>query len=158
MLRYKETAIVLYEVPDEISLAINICGCIHHCPDCHSKYLWNDDGDLLMKDFADILREYGPFISCVCFMGGDHDQKELVELCKIVHKKGYKTCLYTGEDTTGLIKGLLNELDYVKTGRFIKEKGPLNCPTTNQRMFKKVSGDWQDITSIFWKKYGEKEN
>lgn len=158
MLKHKGAAIVLQEVPDEISLAINVSGCTHQCPGCHSKALWDNDGQPLMADLNRLLTPYLPYISCVCFMGGDQDQKELLLLCKILHADGLKTCLYTGCSLSDLIKPLLDELDYVKIGRFIQEKGPLDSPTTNQRMYKKrPDGCWIDITDRFWAKYAEEK-
>lgn len=70
-LKYKGYAIVFQEVPNEITLAINICGCPHKCKGCHSQYLWLDDGDILEKDLNDIIDKYKDYITCVCFMGGD---------------------------------------------------------------------------------------
>ena len=46
-LKYVNTEVVFQEVPDEISLAINISGCPIHCPDCHSKFLWENVGTIL---------------------------------------------------------------------------------------------------------------
>lgn len=161
MLKYKGYAIVMNEVPDEISLAINISGCKHHCEGCHSEYLWDDDGFILKDDFDRLIFVYKKYISCICFMGGDQDQEELADLCYKAHKADIKTCLYTACHVSGLINSLLDELDYVKTGRFIKEKGPLNDPRTNQRMYRKEIHDgietWIDITHMFWKKYAEKK-
>lgn len=159
MLKHKGAAIVLQEVPDEISLAINITGCTHRCVGCHSPYLWEDDGEPVMSSLYYLIKPYLDYMTCVCLMGGDQDQNELTMLCKIIHADGFKTCLYTGCDhISDLIKPLLDELDYVKIGRYIQEKGPLNNPTTNQRMYRKDSnGAWVDITGRFWTKYAEKE-
>ena len=77
-LMYKGYSVVFQEVPGEVSLAINISGCQHHCPDCHSKYLWNDEGAaFLRRDLGSIIDEYDGLITCVCFMGGDHNLVEL---------------------------------------------------------------------------------
>ena len=35
MLKYVNTGIVFQEIPDEVTLAINISGCPCHCPGCH---------------------------------------------------------------------------------------------------------------------------
>ena len=43
-------------------------------------------------------------------------------------------------------------LDYYKIGPYIPEKGPLNKNTTNQVMYKKVDGEWKDITYRFQEK------
>ena len=44
MLKYVNTGIVFQEIPDEVTLAINISNCPCHCPGCHSHYLWEDIG------------------------------------------------------------------------------------------------------------------
>ena len=157
MLKYLNGTIVMQEVPDEISLAIVISGCIHKCPDCHSKYSWADEGQPLLQNLPIILKQYGKYISCLCLMGGDQDQKELREVCDIAHKAGLKTCLYSGYDEMSQINlRLLDMLDYIKLGHFDKTKGPLNKPTTNQKMYKKDYSpfgdmeDWIDITYKFW--------
>ena len=44
MLKYVNTGIVFQEVPDEVTLAVNISNCPCRCPGCHSSYLWDDTG------------------------------------------------------------------------------------------------------------------
>ena len=43
-MKYVDTAVTFAEIPDQICLCINISGCQFRCPDCHSKYLWEDTG------------------------------------------------------------------------------------------------------------------
>ena len=50
MLKYINTQVVFREFPDETTLAFNISNCPIHCPDCHSKYLWEDTGTNLTID------------------------------------------------------------------------------------------------------------
>ena len=47
MLKYYNSMITFSEVPDEITLCINISNCPIRCPDCHSKFLWDDIGTTL---------------------------------------------------------------------------------------------------------------
>ena len=49
-MKYVDAKIVFQEIPDEITLAISISGCTIHCAGCHSKYLWDDVGELLTID------------------------------------------------------------------------------------------------------------
>ena len=49
-LKYLGYSIVFQEVPDEVTLAINISGCPHKCEGCHSKYLWEYDGHYVSDD------------------------------------------------------------------------------------------------------------
>lgn len=150
-LRYQGYAIVLEEVPNEISLAFNISGCPYHCDGCHSQHLWEYKGNLLSEDIIPIIEKYKNYISCVCFMGGDQNIEELILLCKKI-KDDYnlKTCLYSGKD--GLKFYTYDWLDYLKVGRYDKKLGGLNNPTTNQRMYQFINNEVKDITCLFWRK------
>lgn len=151
-LRYQGYAIVLEEVPNEISLAFNISGCPHHCDGCHSQNLWEYKGNLLSEDIIPIIELYKDYISCVCFMGGDQNIEELKTLCSIVKQKyQLKICIYSGEDKLDIFQEIIhdNNLDYLKLGRYIKEKGGLNKSTTNQIMYKIQKDNIWNITSIF---------
>ena len=70
-MKYVDAKVVFQEIPDEITLAISISGCTIHCAGCHSKYLWDDVGELLTIDSLKQLIEKNSGITCVCFMGGD---------------------------------------------------------------------------------------
>ena len=39
MLKYLDTMVTFSEIPDEVTLCINLTNCPYHCPDCHSKEL-----------------------------------------------------------------------------------------------------------------------
>lgn len=147
-LKYLGTSIVLQEVPDEITLAINISGCPHHCEGCHSKYLWDYMGNYISDDLPLIIDKYKSYISCVCFMGGDQNLKELLLLADVVHSYGLKCCLYSGDDDLQLTS--VDCFDYVKTGSYQKELGGLSSKHTNQKMYKKNNkGCFDDITYKF---------
>ena len=55
MLKYTETDIVFQEIPDEVTLAVNLSGCPCRCPGCHSKHLWGDVGEPLTDEALDKL-------------------------------------------------------------------------------------------------------
>lgn len=142
-LKYVDTKIVFQEIPDEISLAFNISGCPVHCPDCHSKYLWEDIGKPL--SISNVLHEYHhsypDVITCILFMGGDNDPEYLREIATIVKKvTNCKIAWYSGRNFDiwhYLAKGAC--FDYVKTGSFDITRGGLNKETTNQRLYKLLS-------------------
>ena len=88
MLKYANYDIVFQEVPDEVTLAINISNCPNQCVGCHSKYLWKDVGYILDKDSLDqLIDEYQTGITCVCFMGGDNDPYDVANLAMHVKNK-----------------------------------------------------------------------
>ena len=62
--------------------------------------------------------------------------------------KDMKVALFSGNETLPLNE--LQDFDYIKTGQYKQECGPLNSPTTNQKMFKHVGEDkWEDITKYY---------
>ena len=45
MLKYAGYDIVFQEIPDEVTLALNLSGCPNGCPGCHSPHLQRDEGE-----------------------------------------------------------------------------------------------------------------
>lgn len=154
-LKYLGYSIVFQEVPDEVTLAVNISGCPHKCEGCHSKYLWEYEGNYISDDLETLIKQYDGLITCVCFMGGDQNQIDLLGLLKTVQKYGLKTALYTGLDlVNNLSIRILGNLNYLKTGKYDSSLGGLDRLTTNQRMFKwnYSTMRWDDITYRFQKR------
>ena len=155
MLKYVNTGIVFQEIPNEVTLAINISNCPCHCPGCHSRYLWEDIGLPLNTDAIDVfVEQYGTDITCISFMGGDADPKGVDLLAQYIHEEHpqFKVAWYSGKT---VISAAINkqDFDYIKIGPFIKHLGPLKKPTTNQRLYRQnAQGEFEDITSRFWKK------
>lgn len=157
MLKYVETAVTFSEIPDEITLAINISGCPCNCKGCHSSYLAGDIGEPLDLQHLTNLIDSNKGISCVCIMGGDANPSEVDDIAQDI-KEYYpelKVGWYSGRQELSEDIELRN-FDYIKLGPYIEELGPLNSKTTNQRMYKVVEQDDNyelvDITNKFWKK------
>ena len=145
-MKYVDTQVVFREVPDELTLAINISGCPVKCPGCHSSYLARDIGEVLDVDSLDKLIDGNPGITCVSFMGGDADPAYVRELAVHTRSRGLKTCWYSGRDLENA-KPVLDALDFVKVGPYIDEFGPLDYATTNQRFYKVNQGpDGPELT------------
>lgn len=152
-LKYKGYSIVFQEIPNEVSLAINISGCPYRCKDCHSKYLWEYGGEYIYKELRQLIEKHLYFITCVCFMGGDQNKPELIQLCEMVKSYNLKTCLYTGNDDLAAFSDFYDYLDYIKIGSYHKELGGLDHKTTNQKMYTISNGKIEDdITYLFQKK------
>lgn len=155
MLKYINTGIVFQEVPDEVTLAINISNCPCRCPGCHSQYLWEDTGQPLDVAAIDaFVSQYGRDITCLSFMGGDADPVAVNRLAQYIHTAypQYKVAWYSGRlrIPSTVVK---TDFDYIKIGPYIRHLGPLNQPTTNQRLYRRRSdGEFEDITYRFWRK------
>ncbi|MCQ2231087.1 MAG: anaerobic ribonucleoside-triphosphate reductase activating protein [Paludibacteraceae bacterium] len=155
MLKYADYDIVFQEIPDEVTLAINISNCPNHCVGCHSPYLMQDVGEVLDEAAMDsLLEKYGRSITCVCFMGGDADPFGVAALAKYLKNRNsrkIKVGWYSGKNQLPESFPLV-DFDYVKIGRYMAEFGPLKSTTTNQRLYRVEGGEMVDITDRFWKK------
>ena len=155
MLKYVNTGIVFQEIPDEVTLAINISNCPCRCPGCHSHYLWEDIGLPLDADAIDaFIEKYGTDITCIAFMGGDADPKGVNQLAQYMHEEHpqFRVAWYSGR-LRPAPQVCKTDFDYIKIGPYIRHLGPLSKPTTNQRLYRKTEkGDFEDITFRFWKK------
>ena len=135
MLKYVDTKVVFQEVPDEVTLAINISNCPCHCEGCHSPYLAEDIGtDLTIEE----LTRLGPEtegITCIAFMGGDSDPKRINRLAKwVTEELDLKVAWYSGRQY------IPDEIDvgnfnYIKIGPYIPKLGGLDSENTNQIMY-----------------------
>lgn len=132
-MNYFDFQVVLQEVPGEISLCFSITGCTFRCEGCHSPFLWKKGtGSKLTKEkYCELLQQYKNLASCVLFMGGEWHKEELIELLKLAKEQQFKTCLYTGEKQVE--KEILNELTWIKTGKWIESLGGLSSKKTNQK-------------------------
>ena len=160
MLKYVDTKVTFLEIPNEITLCINISNCPCHCKGCHSSYLAEDIGEKLTLDKIYKFIDNNKGITCICFMGGDSSPKEIDMFARCI-KDLYdiKVAWYSGKQE--LSKDInLEFFDFIKLGPYKEEFGPLNSRTTNQRMYKIVldhyddgtSGyELEDITYKFWK-------
>lgn len=134
MLKYLETQVTFSEVPDEVTLCINITNCPYKCEGCHSPQLREDIGKILDEEAIESLIAYNPGITCISFMGGDLEPLEINKLCAFVHSKGLKTCWYSGNNVLNSSIELKN-LNYIKIGPYIKSLGGLDSVITNQKFY-----------------------
>ena len=155
MLKYVNTGIVFQEIPDEVTLAINISNCPCRCPGCHSRYLWEDIG--LPLDTAaidDFVEQYGTDITCIAFMGGDGDPRGVGQLAEYIHEEHpqFHVAWYSGRIRIPSVVSV-TDFDYIKIGPYIRHLGPLKEPTTNQRLYRiQPDGQMVDITECFWRR------
>ena len=157
MLKYVNTGIVFQEIPDEVTLAINISNCPCRCPGCHSQYLWEDIGlPLDTEALDDFIIQYGTDITCIAFMGGDAEPKGVCQLAQYIHEEypQFHVAWYSGRIRIPPSVSI-TDFDYIKIGPYIRHLGPLKEPTTNQRLYRIMpGGKMDDITSRFWKQQG----
>ena len=150
MLKYVDTKVTFSEIPNEISLCINISNCPCACKGCHSSYLAEDIGNELNSNSIKELINNNKGITCICFMGGDSNPSEVDALAQFI--KIYfpiKIAWYSGRQE--LSKDInLNNFDFITLGPYIEELGPLNNKTTNQKFYKIEENKLIDITDIFW--------
>ena len=129
-------SVVFQEVPDEISLCFSITGCKIGCKGCHSTELWDQRNGFALtnQSFIQYLKKYQGLISCVVFFGGEWQPSALIEKLLIAKNYGLKTCLYSGEESgeKHIDLRIIQQLNFLKTGKWQPELGGLDSITTNQ--------------------------
>ena len=152
MLKYYNYDIVFQEIPDEVTLAVNLTGCPVHCPGCHSPHLWEDIGEpldeaVLRKMYAD----YPDEVTCICLMGGDGDPAAVKQLCSYIKEEMHlRSAWWSGRDDLPSADAL-DAFDYIKTGPYVASLGGLKSRTTNQHLYQVQAGSLEDITFRFWR-------
>ena len=108
----------------------------------------------MTTDKIDELIKKNTGISCVLLSGGDCNPEEIKRLAEHIHKTypELKTAMYSGAPKAWKILWESKVLDYYKIGPWIKSKGPLDSPTTNQRLYKLTDAGYIDITHRFIEK------
>jgi len=148
-MKYVNMDVLLREIPTEISLAFYITGCKLNCKNCH----WKEANDTLAGDELDVdtfqmyLDKYHHTVSNILFMGGEWEKERLVEFLKISKMYNLKTSLYTGLNLIEVDNEILENLNYIKTGRWVEELGGLESEITNQRLINLDTKE--DITHLF---------
>lgn len=153
MLKFTDNQIVFREVPNEVTLAINISGCPNNCIGCHSPELREDIGDeLSITKIVDMVKG-NTSISCIAFMGGDADPEAVFRLCDEVYdayEGSIRCCWYSGNDEFNK-EAMKHHLYYYKIGHYDANLGPLDKVGTNQKMLKVVDGHIEDLTYLIQK-------
>ncbi|WP_294083921.1 anaerobic ribonucleoside-triphosphate reductase activating protein [Proteiniphilum sp. UBA5384] len=148
MLKYIDYNIVFQEIPDEVTLAVNLSNCPYRCKGCHSPYLQQDIGkELTDSELNGLLQKYEKAITCLCFMGGDANAGDVYQLADFIRESRggkIKTAWYSGNDK--LTEHCIEHFDFVKTGPYIEALGGLDKMTTNQRLYRIENGSITDIT------------
>lgn len=154
MLKYLNSSITFAEIPDEITLCINITGCPNRCPGCHSPFLWEDKGKGLSRRVLEQLIQKNSGVSCVCLMGGDQDPFIINLLGEVIHKCEKKSAWYSGKEEIAKEIDLRN-FDFIKIGPYIEKLGGLASNTTNQKLYEIIGSpenlELNDITYKFHK-------
>ncbi|MBQ5583101.1 MAG: anaerobic ribonucleoside-triphosphate reductase activating protein [Bacteroidales bacterium] len=150
MIKYlpRLTEIVLEEIPGKVTLAVEISNCQGSCIGCHSPFLRTNIGDELNFAVVKSLIDSNFGVNCFLFLGEGNDLEALLNLAREIRQSYHhlELAIYSGR--TEVEDEFYEIFDYVKVGPYIEEFGPLNSPTTNQRLYYKK----QDITSRFWRK------
>ena len=152
MLKYTDTEIVFDEVPNEITLAINISNCPFHCVGCHSPELWENIGNSLDQESLSKLINKNKGISCISLMGGDRYPELINNLAHFIKHTfpDLKVSWYSGRENLSE-KICLDNFNYIKLGPYIESLGGLDKKTTNQKFYKVYNNELIDITNLFQK-------
>lgn len=146
------------EIPDKVTLSVAISNCKGRCHGCHSPELRENIGTQLTTDEIDKLISANYGVNCFLFLGEGKDTEEIFKLATHIRDRynDIDTAIYIGRELVDNAEKMKfgQHFNYVKTGAYMEEFGPLPSPTTNQRLYKVegcTSPTYNDITYKFWK-------
>lgn len=130
------TSVVLEEIPDRVSLAVDISNCTGLCEGCHSPFLRKDIGEKLTLDAVRALLDDNFGVNCFLLLGEGNDHTALINLAVDIRKAypALELALYSGRESVE--DEIYRVFDYVKVGPYRSSYGPLNNPATNQRLYR----------------------
>ena len=142
------TDVVLEEIPDKVTLAVEISNCRGSCIGCNSPFLKQDIGVELTPDAVGRLIADNFGVNCFLLLGEGKDPEALLRIAEHlrVHHPDLERAVYSGRPEVE--PEIYAAFDYVKVGPYVAELGPLNERTTNQRLYH----HGEDITFRFWHK------
>ena len=137
MIKYvpQMTSVVIEEIPDRVTLAVDISNCQGSCVGCHSPFLKLDIGEELTPAIIDALIADNFGVNCFLFLGEGRDPEALLGLAahiRAAHPR-LEIALYSGREEVE--PEIWSAFDYVKVGPYRPECGPLNERSTNQRLY-----------------------
>lgn len=159
MIKYvpEMTSVVMEEIPDMVTLAVDISNCTGLCEGCHSPFLRKDVGVELTSAVIDKLLADNFGVNCFLFLGEGNDSAALMSVASYIRNAypNVSLALYSGRENVE--DEIYDLFDYVKVGPYRPDCGPLNFTTTNQRLYHVRHHDdmgqcrftLQDITSRF---------
>lgn len=153
------TSVVMEEIPDMVTLAVDISNCTGLCEGCHSPFLRKDVGVELTSAVIDKLLADNFGVNCFLFLGEGNDKAALMSVASYIRTAypAVSLAIYSGRENVE--DDIFALFDYVKVGPYRPDCGPLNATTTNQRLYRVSHHDGQcrftlhDITSRFWHRH-----
>ena len=126
MIKYvpQMTSVVIEEIPDRVTLAVDISNCQGNCVGCHSPFLKEDIGEELTAEVIDKLVADNFGVDCFLFLGDGNNTTEICELARYIQNNHVTvdTAIYSGYDL--ILNEYLGCFDYIKVGKYIEEYGP----------------------------------
>lgn len=136
------------DVPGHTAVSIFLNGCTMRCSHCHNPNLHSYKPESA-KETLEVIRmlsKYEELVDTVCILGGEplmQDNNKLLSLIKDIHNQGLMVCLYTSYEKDEVPTEILNNIDMLKTGRYIKElEAGGFLASNNQKFFTKENGEW----------------
>lgn len=139
---------------DKAAFTIWFSGCSMNCKNCYNPELQSKDkGDeynvkSILFTISNECNKHD--MNTVVLLGGEpleQDHSDIVTLLDRLHRYKYNVWLYTGHEFEDIPDDIKEYLYTIKCGPYIEELSCDGFPSsTNQRIYRKVSGKWEQIT------------
>ncbi len=124
-----------------IRIVLFLQGCLNRCEGCQNPETWDTNGGYLIDEelLFELISKTSP-IRRITISGGEPllQIDSLTKLLSLLYENQYDIALYTGFEYEEVPPEIFKYLNYLKTGRFIKNKitTVTYYGSTNQRFYK----------------------
>ena len=102
MIKYvpEMTSVVMEEIPDKVTLAVDISNCTGLCEGCHSPFLRKDVGEELTPEAVDSMLSDNFGVNCFLFLGEGNDPEALMKITAYIRKvyPALTLAIYSGRE------------------------------------------------------------
>lgn len=136
------------DVPNHTAVSLFLNGCNVKCSHCHNPSLqsYKPESTKEVLQIIKTLTKYEELADTVCILGGEplmQDNKKLLSLIQDIKKQGMLVCLYTSYEKEEVPSSILENIDMLKTGKYIRElESGGFLASANQKYFTKENGEW----------------
>ena len=112
-----------------IRTVLFVQGCKRRCEDCHNPSTWDVDKGIYYNVDEIIKKLNKNCLNKKLTISGGEPILQYPAILELVRKlKGFDIVLYTGFEFEDIPKEILNYIDYIKVGKYIKEKRTTIAP------------------------------
>ncbi|PEQ91716.1 radical SAM protein [Bacillus sp. AFS006103] len=134
-----------------VRTVVYLQGCEQYCVDCHNPQTWNKKEGITydIEELANLIQS-NSLTKKITISGGEPLLQPKQVLALLKELRDFNIALYTGYSLKAVPKEIIENIDYLKVGPYIKELRSSTLPyigSSNQTFYRVIKGDLYELNS-----------